>query len=90
MNVRGPGDRLGPGRMCRGRPRRVCRTGVSVPESVRGRGGGAEGGQALLGRSVCVASGSCSALGPAGEGHGSEMVGMRRLKAFPRRAGGDG
>lgn len=55
-----------------------------------GAGWGAEGGQALLGRSVCVASGSCSALGPAGEGHGSEIVGMRRLKAFPRRAGGDG
>lgn len=39
MNVRGPGDHLGRGKMCRGRPRRVCRTGVSVPESVRGEGG---------------------------------------------------
>lgn len=40
MNVRVPGDRLGLGRMCRGRPRRVCRTGVSVPESVRWGGRG--------------------------------------------------
>lgn len=53
VNVWGQGDRLGHERICRGRPRRVCEAGVSVPVSaVRGRPslvGGGEGPRKLLG-----------------------------------------
>lgn len=64
-----------------------CRTGVSVPESVRGREG--RSCVKLCWEERLCSSGKLLALGPAGEGHGSEMVGMGGRR--PSAAGkGDG